>query len=101
MLAHQKKKDTVYCRLTGELDHHTAQSIREELDLLIFNPKITRLVLDLEGLSFMDSSGIGVVIGRYRQLKVRNGSLAIRRPSEHVDKIFKMAGLYQIIEKIS
>lgn len=92
-------KDTVTVQLDGELDHCSADRVRASIDALIADPNIKRLVLDMKKLTFMDSSGIGVIIGRYRILSRRKGSIAIRGASPQIDRIFKMAGLYQIIEK--
>lgn len=92
-------KDTVTVQLEGELDHYCAERIRAALDALIEAPEVRRLVIDLSGLTFMDSSGIGVIIGRYRTLSRRNGSVAVRGASPQIDRIFKMSGLYQIVEK--
>ncbi|MBC8532397.1 anti-sigma factor antagonist [Gehongia tenuis] len=86
--------------LEGELDHHSAVTVKEELDELIMNPEVRRLVLDMAGVHFMDSSGIGVVLGRYRTLKKRGGSVGVKNVSDRVDHIFKMSGLYQVVEKL-
>ena len=100
MLKAVKQRGTVEVSLEGELDHHSAAGVRQELDTLIADPKVKRLVLDLSGLMFMDSSGIGVVIGRYKEMSRRGGSVAVRAAKGHVDRIFEMAGLYQIIERL-
>jgi len=92
-------KDTVTVQLEGELDHCSADRIRASLDALIEDQNVKRLVIDLKKLTFMDSSGIGVIIGRYRTLIRRNGSVAVKNPSAAVDRIFQMSGLYRIIEK--
>ena len=99
MLQYEKKNGILLVRLSGELDHHCAAAIREELDALIDRSDARRLVFDLSGLTFMDSSGIGVMLGRYRQLARRGGTLAVRGASPQVDRIFRMSGLYQVIEK--
>ena len=78
MLTHEKRRGTITVRLTGDLDHNTAAQIREELDLLIEDQSIRRLVFDLSELGFMDSSGIGMIIGRYRTMARRGGSVAVR-----------------------
>ena len=92
-------KDTVTVQLEGELDHCSADRVRASLDALIAEPSIRRLVIDIRKLTFMDSSGIGVIIGRYRTLSRRKGSVAVRGASPAIDRIFQMSGLYQIIEK--
>lgn len=83
--------------LTGELDHHNAAAIRQELDRLLA-PGIRELVLDLSGVSFMDSSGIGVVLGRYRTMEERGGKLAIAGANGYVERILRMAGVLSLVE---
>ena len=61
MLQYEKKNGILLVRLSGELDHHCAAAIREELDALIDRSDARRLVFDLSGLTFMDSSGIGMM----------------------------------------
>ncbi|GHU83850.1 anti-sigma F factor antagonist [Clostridia bacterium] len=92
-------RDTVTVQLEGDLDHCSAERVRATLDALIADRSIKRLVIDLERMTFMDSSGIGVIIGRYRTLSRRGGSVAVRGASPQVDRIFQMSGLYQIVEK--
>ena len=100
MIKHTARGDTMTVVLEGELDHHSAQSVRAELESLIASPHVRHLVLDLGKLSFMDSSGIGVVLGRYKTLAKRGGSVAVSSPNAHVDRIFAMSGLYQIVDKL-
>ena len=101
MLCYEKKQGTLTVCLTGELDHSSADRVRRELDELILDPKIKRLVFDMKDLCFMDSSGIGLMIGRYKQMNRRGGSVAVMSADARVDKIFEMAGLYQIIERMA
>lgn len=101
MLTHDRRKGTITVQLSGELDHNTAAQIREELDELIEDPQISRLVFDLSGLSFMDSSGIGMMIGRYKTMMKRGGSIAVRAGNSQVDRLMELSGLYQIIEKLA
>jgi len=60
-----------------------------------------QIVIDLANLQFMDSTGIGVLIGRYKKMKDRNVPIFVANPSNQAERIFKMTGLYQIIPKIS
>lgn len=99
-MEYERRRDQVTARLTGELDHCSAQSIRRELDELIADPGVKRLVLDLRGLTFMDSSGIGVILGRYRVLAQRGGRVAVKNMSPHIERIFILSGMNQIIEII-
>ena len=101
MLSYVRKKNTLTVHLTGELDHSVAAGIRAELDELILDPRVRRLVFDLDGLEFMDSSGIGLIIGRYKLMARRGGSVAVRSPGRRVDRIFQMSGLYQLVERLA
>ena len=101
MLLYEKKKNTLTVRLTGELDHSVAAGIRAEVDELILDPRIRRLVFDLSELEFMDSSGIGLIIGRYKLMARRGGTVAVSCPGGRVDQIFEMSGLYQLIERLA
>ena len=73
-IAKTKRSCPVF-RISGELDHHNAQSVRRELDGVIKRYSLSEMILDLKDLKFMDSSGIGVVLGRYKLLKKRGGNL--------------------------
>lgn len=87
-------------QLCGELDHHAAKAIMEGMDRCMEQNLPSKTILDLGGLTFMDSSGIGVVLGRYKTLSRRGGTVAVRQPTPHVNQIFRMSGLYQIVEKL-
>ncbi|GHU69077.1 anti-sigma F factor antagonist [Clostridia bacterium] len=99
MLKHARQGNTLTVKLDGELDQDSSVRIRRELDDLIADTRIKHLVLDMQGLTFMDSSGIGVVIGRYRTLATRGGGVAVRGESTHVQRIMKLSGLYSILEE--
>jgi len=101
MLLYEKRKNTMIVRLSGDLDHSTASAIREEVDGLILDPGIRRLVFDLNDLEFMDSSGIGLMIGRYKLMARRGGTMAVMSPRRRVDRIFEMAGLYELVERLA
>lgn len=73
MLRSYCKQDALVVALDGELDHFCAQSIRRQLDEMLADPSVRYLVLDFDKLTFMDSSGIGVILGRYRILRDRGG----------------------------
>ena len=87
--------------LDGEIDHHCARSLREEIDQAILDYEPHQLRLDFEKVTFMDSSGIGLLIGRYKKLKEKGMRLFVKNVNPYVDKLFRMSGLYSIIEKIS
>ena len=91
---------TLIFRLVGELDEHSAEFVRRKLDVALNNDNYSAVVFDFSRLSFMDSTGIGVIIGRYKIAHKQNKSVYVKNPSPTVDKIFKMSGLYEIISKI-
>ncbi len=101
LLDYEKRNGTVCVRLSGELDHRRAEAIRPELDGLIADPGVRRLVFDFAGLEFMDSSGIGMLIGRYKLMRSRGGSVAVMPGGRRVERLMELSGLYEIIEKLA
>lgn len=81
-----------------ELDHHVAQQLCKELDMLVEAFSVTVLELDFTKTEFMDSSGIGVIIGRNKTMQFRGGKLMASNMSERVKNIFKATGLQKIVE---
>lgn len=90
----------LYILLCGELDEHSAVYVRQEMDKVIQGSGFAQIIIDLSELGFMDSTGIGVLIGRYKKMKERNIPIFISNPSFHAEKIFKMTGLYELMPKI-
>lgn len=86
-------------RLQEELDHHNAIQIREKADKLIDRNNIKYIIFDFSGAGFMDSAGIGVIMGRYKKVIFIGGKTAVANVNTTVDRIFKLSGLYKIIEK--
>ena len=84
--------------LSGEIDHHTARRIREETDSLIQQRRPSLLRLDFSGVGFMDSSGIGLIMGRYALCKSRGIEFRLAGADERVVKILDMAGLCSVIK---
>ena len=92
--------EVLYVLLCGELDEHSATYTRMTLDELFDKPNFKKIIIDLSELDFMDSTGIGVLIGRYKHMKDKNIPIFIANPSSHAEKIFKMTGLYSLMPKI-
>lgn len=88
---------TLIIRLEGEIDHHSAEYIRKKIDSEIINTMPRLVVFDFSKVGFMDSSGIGVVMGRYRNMQKLNGSIAVAGASSYVRRVFEMAGISGII----
>ena len=94
-------KDTLYIFLDGELDEYNAREARRTADAAIdANLNCERVVLDLSGIRFMDSSGIGFLIGRYKKLKACRTPLFVSSPNLAADRILSMSGVYSIIPKL-
>lgn len=85
--------------LTGELDHHSAESVRLKLDNKLEELGEVNLVFDFSGINFMDSSGIGVVIGRYKKISEYGGKVGIINLKPEIKRIFEMGGLFRIIKE--
>lgn len=92
-----KGADCLVTKVSGELDHHVAQKIRNETDMRIVRGRVRNLIFDFSDLSFMDSSGIGVVIGRYKLIKSCGGNVAIIADNAGVNKLLAMSGIPRII----
>jgi len=87
---------TVY--LQGEIDHHTAREMREGIDKAISFYMPSLLILDFAEISFMDSSGIGLVMGRYKNLKKNGAKLSLCNLKGNIYKIMKLAGIERLAE---
>ena len=93
----QSRDNILIVKLTGELDHHGADQIREKVDSKIISSNSKNLILDLSELKFMDSSGIGIIIGRYKAVSSQGGKLYIVCPSKTINKLIRMCGIEKII----
>lgn len=93
----QHHRDTLIVRLSGELDHHAADDVRLRLDAEIARGKCRHMVLSLESLQFMDSSGLGVILGRYKLIKQKGGQMAVCHVNAPVYRLFEMSGLFKIM----
>ena len=100
MLQSIRDGEQLIVRLAGELDHYCAQSVRRELYRLIADRTIRWLILDFTRLQFMDSSGIGVILGRYRQMRDRGGHVGVIHMNPHIARIFHMSGMDRVIKEL-
>lgn len=93
--------DTMVVKLARELDHHNSVPIMEEIDRQIYSGKVRNIIFDFENTTFMDSSGIGVILGRHRILKNAGGIIAVTNINKSIDRILTISGIYKIVEKVS
>ena len=91
-------KNTLIAAPAGEIDHHSAAAVRKQIDDAYEESCCRDIVFDMNRVEFMDSSGIGVIIGRYKQIKALGGKTMIVRPQPQVDKILELSGLKKIMD---
>ena len=93
------KGTTVVVGFVGELDHHAAEYVRQKVDNEIIKSTTKNIIFDFSKLSFMDSSGIGVIMGRYKSIQKLNGKTAIVSANAQIRRILKMSGILRIISE--
>lgn len=91
----------LYISFNGELDEYSAGYTRKCLDDIICSNNYQNVIFDMSLLEFMDSTGIGVLLGRYKILKSKEKQMFILNPNPTIEKIINMSGIYEIIPKIS
>ncbi|HUC92403.1 MAG TPA: anti-sigma F factor antagonist [Paenibacillus sp.] len=90
-------RNVLIVRLIGELDHHTADSVRQQMEEAILRGGADHIILSLKDLLFMDSSGLGVILGRYKLLKSRGGKMVVCDVNPAVYRLFELSGLFKIL----
>jgi len=93
-------RDNLYIFLEGEIDQSVAGKLRVKLDDYLNSVKVKNVILNMKELTFMDSTGVGLIMGRYKKLKQNNVSMFINEPNKQIDKVLKVSGLYSIIPLI-
>ncbi|MFC0523080.1 anti-sigma F factor antagonist [Pontibacillus salicampi] len=93
----ETKQHVLLVRLTGELDHHEAENLRNKFQSIMVKQNVQHVVLNLESLTFMDSSGLGVILGRYKEVQQIGGEMVVCSISPAVKRLFEMSGLFKII----
>lgn len=79
--------------LSGEIDHHSSQDLRQRIDEQLMNGEPDRLILDFAAVSFMDSSGLGLILGRMKKMRAMGGQLAVQHPPEQIKKVLQLANV--------
>lgn len=97
IVKHYINNKTLIFEITEELDHHATEKIRKRSDYEIqrFMPK--KVIFDFKNVKFMDSAGIGLILGRYKQVKCYDGKIELINLNSKVKKIFEMSGITKII----
>ena len=84
-------------RIRGEIDHHTASAIRGGIDTILFEKRPKKLILDLSAVSFMDSSGLGLIMGRFSVMRELEGEMTVWDPSPETGAILRLAGMERLV----
>lgn len=98
MVRMETQNDELIAYISGDIDHHSARAIREQIDGEVTSMYIKKLYLDFKDVTFMDSSGIGLVMGRYKLIRSQNGSVIIQNCSVHIKKVMRLAGMDKLAE---
>ena len=93
---YEKDKLLVF-KITDEIDDHSVQTIRRKADYEIERYMPKRVIFDFDSVTFMDSAGIGLVIGRYKFANMLGASLELTNLTQSVKKIFEMSGILNLI----
>lgn len=96
---YELKGNCLVVHLEREIDHHYADRLREDTDRIISKNFVKNIVFDFEGVNFMDSAGIGMIMGRYKKILHNGGQVLVSGVQKSVDRILRMSGLYQIVER--
>lgn len=91
--------DTLRIRMNAELDHHLAEEMRQVIDDVIDRRGVVHIVFDFEKIDFMDSAGIGLIMGRYKKLRGK-GDISIMGAGEGIKRILLISGLHKIVNTI-
>lgn len=96
-LSFKQKRKTLIIRIEGEIDHHTSVQLRQQTESAFSQMGGRNIIFDFEGVTFMDSSGIGMMIGRYKQIQALGGRIAIVCANEKIKEIIILSGLTNIL----
>ncbi len=93
-----KEGNALVVLIEGEIDHHTASRARERIDGKFLMEPVKNMVMDLSRVTFMDSAGIGLILGRLSRVTSVGGKMSIRKPKPEINKILKMSKIESIVE---
>lgn len=94
------KEQNLTIRMPEEIDHHQAVYISEMADFHILKDDVTNVIFDFENTSFMDSSGIGIIVGRHRKISCIGGKVYVVHANKRMQKMLYMSGILGIVELI-
>ncbi len=94
---YEMNEDILKITLAGEIDHHSAKAVRVEIDRQIYFYRAKTVLIDLKNVGFMDSSGLGLILGRYAHVKEAGGVLKVLDPGAGAERVLRLAGAEKII----
>lgn len=101
VVSHNILDNDLYLYFYGEIDEHGVSSQKDKIDRIIDdNIYVKSVIFNFENVTFMDSTGIGMLIGRYKKIKSYNILAFVQNPNSNVQKILQISGLYKILPKI-
>lgn len=93
------KGTTLIISVIGELDHHSADYVREKIEGEMIKASTKNIVFDFSKISFMDSSGIGIIMGRYKSMQTMGGKVALAGLNPQIKRIFEVSGLFKLVSE--
>ena len=94
----KSENGSAIAKLSGEIDHHNAKELRNQLDKFIISAQPPELLMDFKNITFMDSSGIGLIMGRSKLMKECGGKLEVRNSQPYIKRVLKLSGIERIVK---
>lgn len=97
MVDYQILRRSLILHVGSELDDHEAKKIKSLTDMIFRKGTVKNIILDFTDTKFMDSAGIGMMIGRYKETDIHGGKLCIVNPSKNIERLVRLSGLYHLV----
>mgnify|MGYP002731994364 FL=1 len=98
-IGYEMEGKTLWIKLEGELDHHLAQQVKRKCQMIMISYPVENIGFDFLKTDFMDSSGVGMIMGRYQEVHAVGGHIYIRNVNRNIHRIMTISGLYKIIQQ--
>ena len=95
---YEASEQMLVIHLPREVDHHNCAALKNETDLILAENYVTRMIFDFTDTQFMDSSGIGMIMGRYRAMGMRGNCIRVTGVSVYIEKLLHLSGVYKFVE---
>ena len=96
----ERTRDALIVRLPREVDHHSSQGLKEVTESYVTAGQVQCIIFDFSRTEFMDSTGIGILLGRSKFMRAMGGTIALSNVSDRIQRILKIAGIYRIIPNL-